>query len=95
LKRRSNSPKNKIKPGKERAVAWSGVIPWAVIDLTEMRAMSVDRITLDTNILIYAIDKDAGIRHQRAMGIVDDAVQQDCVLVLQALSEFFSAVTRK
>jgi len=57
--------------------------------------MSADRITLDTNILIYAVDKDAGTRHQRAMAIVDDAVEQICVLTLQALSEFFSAVTRK
>jgi predicted nucleic acid-binding protein len=57
--------------------------------------MSADRITLDTNILIYAVDKDAGTRHQKAMAIVDDVVEQICVLTLQALSEFFSAVTRK
>lgn len=57
--------------------------------------MSADRITLDTNILIYAVDKDAGNRHQRAMAIVDDAVERDCILILQVLSEFFSAVTRK
>jgi predicted nucleic acid-binding protein len=29
------------------------------------------------------------------MGIVDDSVERDCILILQALSEFFSAVTRK
>ena len=57
--------------------------------------MSADRITLDTNILIYAVDKDAGNRHQRAMAIVDDAVERDCILILQVLSEFFSTVTRK
>ncbi|MCP4406992.1 MAG: PIN domain-containing protein [Gammaproteobacteria bacterium] len=57
--------------------------------------MSTDRITLDTNILIYAVDRDAGTRHQKAMAIVDDAVEQDCVLILQALSEFFSGATRK
>lgn len=57
--------------------------------------MSAERITIDTNILIYAVDKDAGTRHQLAMAIVDDAVDQTCVLTQQALSEFFSAVTRK
>lgn len=53
------------------------------------------RFTLDTNILIYAIDKDAGIKHEKAMEIVDKAMFTDCVLTVQALSEFFSAATRK
>ncbi|MEW6487487.1 MAG: PIN domain-containing protein [Thermodesulfobacteriota bacterium] len=57
--------------------------------------MSADRITLDTNVLVYAVDRDAGERHERAAALVDEAVDLDCVLTLQALSEFFSAVTRK
>ena len=28
--------------------------------------MSVDRISLDANILFYAVDSDAGERHERA-----------------------------
>ena len=57
--------------------------------------MSAERFTLDTNLLVYAIDRDAGERHQQAITIVDRAVEQDCVLTLQVLAEFFHAVTRK
>jgi len=57
--------------------------------------MSAERFTLDTNILIYAVDRDAGYRHTRAKEIVDQAVDQNCVLTLQALSEFYTAVSRK
>jgi predicted nucleic acid-binding protein len=53
------------------------------------------RFTLDTNILVYSVDKDAGIKHERAMQIIDKAMFADCVLTVQALSEFFSAATRK
>jgi len=57
--------------------------------------MQDKRFTLDTNILVYAVDRDAGDRHGTAIDLVDKAVQQDCILTLQALSEFFYAVTRK
>ncbi len=57
--------------------------------------MSAERISLDTNILVYAVDRDAGGRHARAAAVVDEAVDLDCVLTLQALSEFFAVVTRK
>jgi len=53
------------------------------------------RITLDTNILIYAIDRDAGDRHRAALEVVRRAALADCVLTLQALAEFFHASTRK
>jgi len=53
------------------------------------------RLTLDTNILVYAMDRDAGERHDLAMEIVDQAVTSDCVLTLQALCEFYAAVTGK
>ena len=53
------------------------------------------RFTLDTNILIYAVDRDAGERHERARAIVGQAARRDCVLTLQALAEFFHATTRK
>ena len=53
------------------------------------------RLTLDTNILVYAMDRDAGDRHQLAMQIVDRAITSDCVLILQALCEFYAAVTAK
>ena len=53
------------------------------------------RFSLDTNILIYAIDRDAGERHKRAKEIVARAALHDCVLTVQALAEFFHATTRK
>jgi predicted nucleic acid-binding protein len=57
--------------------------------------MTSERFSLDTNILVYAADRRAGERHERALEILDRAVQRDCVLTLQALAEFFHAATRK
>jgi predicted nucleic acid-binding protein len=57
--------------------------------------MSVKRLTLDTNILIYAIDRDSKEKHKRAISIVDQAIHLDCVLTLQALCELYAAATRK
>jgi predicted nucleic acid-binding protein len=53
------------------------------------------RFTLDTNILVYSVDSASGARHERAVEIVDCAAERDCWLTLQALSEFYVAVTRK
>ena len=57
--------------------------------------MSAKSYSLDTNVLIYSVDRDAGERHQQAMQLMDEMVGKECVLTLQSLSEFFSAVTRK
>jgi predicted nucleic acid-binding protein len=57
--------------------------------------MKERRLTLDTNILFYAMDRDAEERHKLAMEIVDRAPVFDCVLILQSLCEFYAAVTRK
>ena len=57
--------------------------------------MRVKRVSLDTNILVYAMDRDAGERHGRAMDVLDQAVGSDCILTTQALGEFFYVVTRK
>ena len=54
-----------------------------------------ERFTLDTNLLVYAIDSAAGTRHQLAVEIVERAVRLDCWLMLQAVSEFYAVVTRK
>lgn len=53
------------------------------------------RITFDSSVLFYAADRDAGERHAIARDLVDRAMGVDCVLTLQSLAEFFSAVTRK
>ncbi len=53
------------------------------------------RFSLDTNILVHAVDRDAGERHGQAREIIGQAARRDCVLTLQALAEFFHATTRK
>ncbi len=57
--------------------------------------MNVKRITLDTNILVYSLDKDAGDKHLKAIGVIEYAINADCILTLQSLSEFYAVVTRK
>lgn len=53
------------------------------------------RFSLDTNILVYAVDLDAGDRHEWSRTLVGRAARCDCVLTAQALAEFFHATTRK
>ncbi len=53
------------------------------------------RFTLDTNLLVYSIDHDAGPKHRAAKRLVDRAALADCWLTVQALGEFFHATTRK
>jgi predicted nucleic acid-binding protein len=58
--------------------------------------MSVERLTLDSNVLFYTIDEDAGELQERARDIVRQAARSyDCFLTLQTLCEFFHATTRK
>jgi len=53
------------------------------------------RFTLDTNILIYAVDRNGGDRHDTAIRLMEKAADKDCCLTVQVLGEFYSAVTRK
>jgi len=53
------------------------------------------RFSFDTNILIYAVDRDAKARHERSKFLLKEAAQFDCVLAVQALGEFYHATTRK
>ena len=53
------------------------------------------RFSLDTNILVYACDRDAGERHRAGKEILARAAGRDCVLTVQALAEFFHVTTRK
>lgn len=57
--------------------------------------MNASRVTLDTNILIYAIDRDAGKKHERAIDVIAQALKMDSFLTLQVLCEFYAATTRK
>jgi len=53
------------------------------------------RFSFDTNILVYAVDRDAGERHRIAVDLVRRAAGRDCVITLQALAELFRALTGK
>ena len=57
--------------------------------------MSVKRVALDTNILVYSIDLDAGKKHDKAIELFAQLTPTNCVLSLQSLCEFYAAVTRK
>ena len=53
------------------------------------------RFSLDTNVLVYAVDLDAGKRHEQSKELIGRAAQCDCVLTTQVLAEFFHVTTRK
>lgn len=57
--------------------------------------MTTERFSLDSNVLVYAVDDRAEARHARALEILLLAARRDCVLTLQVLGEFFHAATRK
>jgi len=53
-------------------------------------------ISVDTNVLVYAVDRDAGDRHSRAAELLERLIRAAvCTQPLQTLSEFFNASTRK
>lgn len=53
------------------------------------------KITLDTNILVYMFDIGDKKRQKKALKIFEKSVGANCVLTLQALSEFYHVTTRK
>ncbi|MDZ4323263.1 MAG: PIN domain-containing protein [Alphaproteobacteria bacterium] len=57
--------------------------------------MSDKLFTLDTNILVYAIDRDSKEKHARAKEVVNQAMSLNCVLTIQALGELYTTTTRK
>src|SRR5262245_20674257 len=53
------------------------------------------RVSLDTNILVYAHDTDTGDRHQRAVQLIEDLRRDSQIVVsTQLLNEFYAAITR-
>ena len=53
-------------------------------------------ICFDSNILVYAVDRDAGARHVQATDLVERGIRSgSCIQPLQTLSEFFTVATRK
>jgi predicted nucleic acid-binding protein len=57
--------------------------------------MTAERFSIDTNLLVYAADASAGVKHEQAVALLHAAVAADCILTVQALAEFFHAVTRR
>ena len=55
-----------------------------------------DRVFLDTNILIYAHDMDAGSKHDAARAIVEKIWDDETgIISTQVIQEFYVNVTRK
>ncbi len=51
---------------------------------------------VDTNILVYAEDREAGDKHKRAVELLQDLWESgDGVLSIQVLQEFFVTITKK
>jgi predicted nucleic acid-binding protein len=57
--------------------------------------MSAEPYTLDTNVLIYAVDPSEGRKHAIGAQIVDRSVELPCILTMQALAEFVAVATRR
>mgnify|MGYP000866677149 FL=1 len=56
----------------------------------------IERVFVDTNVLIYAHDLDAGLKHDRAVAILSDLWENENGIVsVQVLQEFYVNVTRK
>jgi predicted nucleic acid-binding protein len=54
-----------------------------------------ERFSLDTNVLVYAVDTAERERHRRATWVMERARLLPCILAVQSLGEFYAAVTRK
>lgn len=57
--------------------------------------MKANHVSFDSNILIYAVDKDAKGKHDIALQLIVESATIDSALSLQSLSEFFYVITRK
>lgn len=44
------------------------------------------RFSLDTSILVYAVDRDADELHEQSKELIGRAARSDCVLTVQALA---------
>ena len=53
------------------------------------------KVSIDTNLLVYAIDTADRNKHQAVHALLDTLAELDTVLSVQALAEFFHVVTRK
>ncbi len=57
---------------------------------------ATDRLLVDTNVLVYAVDPRDSAKQRRAAQLLDDLVAADRVAIsAQSLSEFFSVTTTR
>jgi len=58
--------------------------------------MNVDKVFVDTNVIVYAYDKDAGEKHRVAADIMKDLWRSGLgTISTQILQEFFVTLTKK
>lgn len=58
--------------------------------------MSADRVFVDTNVLLYAFDRSAGVKRRRAADLLARVWRSgDGCISVQVLQEFYVNVTRK
>jgi predicted nucleic acid-binding protein len=57
--------------------------------------MGTEPFTLDSKILVYFLNVDEGAKHRMAREIVDAALDLNCLLTVQSVSEFFHVARRK
>lgn len=57
--------------------------------------MSAERLSIDANVFVYAVDRKAGTKHRIAREIVRRSPLVDNTIALQVLGEFFVASTRR
>ena len=53
------------------------------------------RFTLDSNILVYSLDRQAAAKREIAQHILARAIDLDTILAVQAIGEFLNAVRRR
>jgi predicted nucleic acid-binding protein len=53
-------------------------------------------ISFDANVLVYAADRNVGLRHDRAVELIERAIRVgNCIQTLQSFCEFYNVATRK
>ena len=58
--------------------------------------MKDDKIFIDTNVLVYAFDISAGIKHEKAKNIIENCWRlENGIISAQVLEEFFVCLTKK
>lgn len=55
----------------------------------------MSRITLDANVLVYAIDNSDIVKHDRALDVLARATLADTVLTVQVVGETLAVISRK